>query len=174
MKKVIENIIFFLCIGFFIVTLSIQQEHLDRQESEISKMQADLYKIKLENQKKEQELEVLKQIEGKEMIYYGKCTLTAYTLEECEKPITSGGYGITAIGKKTIVGITAAADWDNLPPGTQIFIEGLGIRIIEDRGGGIQGDEIDVYFGDPQEDSRARKEALIFGRQEREVWIINE
>ncbi|WP_369750407.1 3D domain-containing protein [Brevibacillus sp. CF112] len=58
-----------------------------------------------------------------------------------------------------------AADWDVLPPGTIVYIEGLGERIVEDKGGGVNGRHIDLYFDDLDT-------ALEWGRQKRQVWIV--
>ena len=41
-------------------------------------------------------------------------------------------------------GITAAADWDELPAGSVIYIEDVGIRVIEDTGSAIRGRSLDI------------------------------
>lgn len=51
--------------------------------------------------------------------------------------------GITASGTMATVGRTCAASAD-LPFGTRLWIEGIGERIVEDRGGAIKGNRIDV------------------------------
>lgn len=51
--------------------------------------------------------------------------------------------GITASGTNASVGRTCAAA-RNLPFGTVIYIEGIGYRTVEDRGGGVNGNHIDV------------------------------
>ena len=72
--------------------------------------------------------------------------------------------GITASGVKAIEGITAATD-KSMPFGTKIYIDGVGERIVQDRGGAIKGNRIDLYFDSHQE-------ALNFGRQTKEVTIM--
>ena len=72
---------------------------------------------------------------------------------------------ITASGVKAIEGITVATD-KSIPFGTKIYIDGLGERIVQDRGGAIKGNRIDLYFDSHQE-------ALNFGRQTKEVMILN-
>lgn len=64
-------------------------------------------------------------------------------------------------------GVTIAADWDVLPPGTVIYIDGLGERVVQDRGGAIKGNAVDIYFED-------HDEALVFGRQAVRLYIIEE
>ncbi|SFM16785.1 3D (Asp-Asp-Asp) domain-containing protein [Paenibacillus sp. 1_12] len=78
----------------------------------------------------------------------------------------SKNYGITASGSRTEEGRTIAADWKVLPKGTKVYIEGIGERVVEDKGGAIKGNKIDVFF-------ESEKEALNFGRQQLNVTIID-
>lgn len=55
--------------------------------------------------------------------------------------------GITASGTQATVGRTCAASAD-LPFGTRLWIEGIGERVVEDRGGAIKGSRIDVLCED--------------------------
>lgn len=73
--------------------------------------------------------------------------------------------GITASGVKAVEGITVATD-KSIPFGTKIYIDGVGERIVQDRGGAIKGNRIDLYFSDHQS-------ALNFGRQTKQVTILN-
>jgi 3D (Asp-Asp-Asp) domain-containing protein len=73
--------------------------------------------------------------------------------------------GITASGEKAVQGVTIATD-KSIPFGTKIYIDGVGERIVQDRGGAIKGNRIDLYFNDHQS-------ALEFGRQTKEVTILN-
>ena len=73
--------------------------------------------------------------------------------------------GITASGEKAIEGITVAMD-KSISFGTTIYIDGVGERIVQDRGGAIKGNRIDLYFDSHQE-------ALNFGRQTKQVTILN-
>lgn len=88
-------------------------------------------------------------------------TITAYCdcVKCCEK-----SDGITASGVKAEQGVTVATD-KSIPFGTKIYIEGVGERIVQDRGGAIKGNRIDLYFSDHQS-------ALNFGRQTKQVTII--
>lgn len=109
------------------------------------------------------------------MGYIGEFEVTAYC--PCEK--CCGEYGKnreTAYGKVVVntasgafaqEGITVAADPSVLPYGTKIYIEGLGVRVVQDCGGGVKGDRLDVYFNN-------HSDALEYGRQQRAVWTINE
>lgn len=96
-------------------------------------------------------------------------TLTAYTNHENSTGKSKGDpdYGITASGTKTEEGITVAADWRVLPKGTRVYIDGVGERTVQDKGGAIKGQKIDVYF-------ESEKEALEFGRKKHvKVRIID-
>lgn len=70
--------------------------------------------------------------------------------------------GITYSGIKAVEGVTVAADLNKFPIGTEIFIEGIGRRIVQDKGGSITGNRIDVFMSD-------HKKALRFGLKER--WV---
>jgi 3D (Asp-Asp-Asp) domain-containing protein len=87
-------------------------------------------------------------------------TVTAYasTDRDCGKHD-----GITATGSLAGPG-TVASDWRTLPPGTRLEIPGYGPGIVADRGGGIQGDRLDVWMHD-------EKAARKFGRRKLKVRI---
>ena len=74
--------------------------------------------------------------------------------------------GITASGVKATEGVTIAADTNKLPFGTRVYIEDVGERVVQDRGGAIKGNRIDLYFSDHQS-------ALNFGRQTKKIAILN-
>jgi 3D (Asp-Asp-Asp) domain-containing protein len=82
--------------------------------------------------------------------------VTAYTagFESCGKLPDDPEYGVTATGTKVQEGITIAADWNVLPPGTVVYIENVGRRIVEDKGGAVRGKHIDLYLPD-LEDAQA-------------------
>lgn len=88
--------------------------------------------------------------------------LTAYT----DAPEENGGWTVTSQGTDFIDNYTLACPRE-LPYGTKIEIEGLGVRSCEDIGGAIKGKRIDVFIRDADEMQR-------FGRQERRVRILDE
>lgn len=65
--------------------------------------------------------------------------------------------GITASGAKAKAGITVAMS-SKYKFGTKVEIKGMGTYTVQDRGGAIQGNKIDIYFNTHQE-------ALNFGRR---------
>lgn len=74
-------------------------------------------------------------------------------------------YGITASGTKATLGRTIAC-----PPqysfGTKINIEGIGVRVCEDRGGDIKGNHLDVYVS-------SESEAYRLGRKYLKGQVLN-
>lgn len=93
--------------------------------------------------------------------------VSAYTAgyESCGKPPNHPAYGITANGNKVRKGIIAA-DTNVLPFGTKVYIEGMGIFVVDDTGSAIKGNRIDVYMDD-------LTEAVNFGRQNKKLIILN-
>lgn len=81
------------------------------------------------------------------LTYIGDFKLTGYCPCKscCGKDPWNPGYGVTASGRYATEGITVAAD-PRFPLGTKIYIEGVGYRTVEDRGGSIKGNRIDVFM----------------------------
>lgn len=74
--------------------------------------------------------------------YKGNFVITYY----CPCTSCSEGWGRqTSSGVQAVEGVTVAADTNVLPFGTKIYIEGVGTRVVQDRGGAIRGNRIDVY-----------------------------
>ena len=102
-----------------------------------------------------------------DVLYSANFEITAYTAgyESTGKRPGHPAYGITATGTTVKEGHTIAADWDVLPPGTVVQIEGLpGDYTVEDKGGAIKGNIIDLYIADLDT-------ALAWGRQERQIYV---
>jgi 3D (Asp-Asp-Asp) domain-containing protein len=71
--------------------------------------------------------------------------------------------GLTASGTRARPG-TIAADTSRYPFGTIMYVPGYGYGRVEDRGGDIKGDHIDLFF-------RAHRQAMRWGKQSRQVSI---
>ncbi|KON86128.1 peptidoglycan-binding protein [Sporosarcina globispora] len=90
-------------------------------------------------------------------------TATAYTAS-CE-----GCIGITKTGVNLNDNPDAkviAVDPDVIPLGSKVFVEGYGYATAEDIGGGIKGNEIDVFIPGTQD-------AMQWGRKDVKVTILN-
>lgn len=99
------------------------------------------------------------------MTYMGTFRATAYC--SCEKCCGKWSGGPTASGTMPMQGRTIASDWDVLPAGTEVYIDGLGWRTVEDKGSAIQGQDIDIYM-------QSHEAAIAWGVQEVDVWIMEE
>lgn len=102
----------------------------------------------------------------------GTFMLTAYcSCEHCcdeyalNRPKDENGNPIVYTANMSVAkqGVTVAADTNVLPFGTSLLIDGHEY-IVQDRGGAIQGNRIDVYFD-------SHEEALVFGVQYKEVFV---
>ena len=97
----------------------------------------------------------------------GEFHMTSY----CPCTICCGQWGgspegkIGALGANVYEGVTVAADKSVLSYGSVVYIEGVGIRFINDCGGAINGRDIDVYIAD-------HNRALEFGNYYSNVWVL--
>jgi len=71
--------------------------------------------------------------------------------------------GMTASGKKAKVG-TIAADTSICPLGTVMYIQGYGYGTVQDVGGDIKGQHIDLFF-------KSHGTAMKWGKQRKQVQI---
>lgn len=93
------------------------------------------------------------------MIYLGEYTISFY----CECSICCGewAYGATASGAMPTAWHTVASGQFDF--GTQLYIDGLGYFVVEDRG--VDGNWLDVFVDD-------HNEALSLGLQSRSVYLV--
>ena len=75
--------------------------------------------------------------------------------------------GYTASGTRARPGTIAAPK--TYPFGTIMYIEGYGYGVVQDRGGAIKGNRIDLYFS-------THRKALEWGAQTKQVkvWVVKE
>ena len=100
--------------------------------------------------------------------YAGEFTLTAYCTEKYAH-ICGTGTGITASGAPVTPGVTVAADLSVLPLGTVVYIEGVGVRVVQDTGGALQGQHLDVAVNGTHADALS----WPMGGQLAGVWILS-
>ena len=105
--------------------------------------------------------EVMPQIRQQDAAQTQEQTFTVTAYCPCEKCCGAYANGYTATGEKATQGVTVAADPDVLPMGTEIQIDGH-TYTVQDTGGAIKGNRLDLYF-DSHED------ALRWGVQEKIV-----
>ncbi|MBL7077988.1 MAG: 3D domain-containing protein [Kiritimatiellae bacterium] len=98
---------------------------------------------------------------GWKRTWYGRPVFKSGSLKGERKKV-----GYTATNVRAHHG-TIAADTSRYPFGTVMYIEGYGYGRVEDRGGAIQGEHIDLFF-------RSHAEALDWGRRRKKVkvWFV--
>jgi len=102
--------------------------------------------------------------------FLGLFKVTAYTagFESCGKLPDDPLYGITATGTRVKENHTIASDWNILPPGTKIRVEGFScVFRVEDCGGAVRGNHVDIYMENLDE-------ALEWGVRNRYVWLVDD
>jgi len=101
---------------------------------------------------------------------FKKMNITAYTKDECDKLPTDAGYGVTSSGHYVKDWHTVAAG-PSIKFGTKIYIPyfkdkpNLGIFVVQDRGGAIKNDCLDIYINDQQYVDK-------FGRRQLDVYFL--
>ena len=90
--------------------------------------------------------------------WYGRPTISYGKNKGKKKAV-----GITARGTKAAPG-TIAADTSKYPFGTIMYIDGYGYGVVEDRGGAIKGEKIDLFF-------TSHEQALQWGRVKKNVRV---
>ena len=102
-----------------------------------------------------------------EWVSLGEFYTTGYC--KCKKCCGKWAGFPTASGEWAAEGETVGADWDTLPAGTIIYIEGIGERVVHDKPSKwiiekYDGKIIDVYY-------KSHSAAYSHGRQKAEVWV---
>jgi 3D (Asp-Asp-Asp) domain-containing protein len=86
-----------------------------------------------------------------------------------------GGHGLTTSQVPPVRGLTLAAP-RSVPFGTAVCIEGVGLRIVQDRGGSITGNRVDVYVRDPRDQpghyELSHQLALELARHRLRAWVL--
>lgn len=116
--------------------------------------------------------EQVTEVKEPEVISLGEYRLTAYCgCSKCcgkwgeNRPLDENGKPIVYTANRSIAkeGVTIAADINILPYGTKVIIDGHEY-IVQDKGGVINGNRIDIYF-------ESHQDALNFGVQYKEIYI---
>ncbi|MDL2254053.1 hypothetical protein LJC49_08325 [Ruminococcaceae bacterium OttesenSCG-928-I18] len=150
-----------------------QQEQLAKElalSSELQQLERELAAARMENAELSSENENLNQatvsmLDSLQLEYVGEYYATAYC---CERyPHICGGNGVTASGTVPTPGLTCAADWNVLPPGTWLYIEGVGLRRVEDSGSAIKGKRLDIAVDTHQNALRWP------GLGNHHTWVLN-
>ncbi len=147
-------IILSITFNYFLKEIETRQDSIIDQEIEIANLKSDLTSV-------QSDLENLKQ---NEVIYVGEYKITYYCpCKEC----CGKDNGITASGAKVQEGVTVAADTSKLPFGTKIYIKGIGWRTVQDRGGAVKGNRLDIYIS-------SHNDPKPYNVQYLDVWVVLE
>ena len=175
-----ERAIFLVCLIICLIVLVVSGLDAEAMQTEIDELRYQNSRQAAQILDKDYQIEILEIIlknqdldasepMGTEPEYIGTFEITYYTAgpESTGKTPDHPAYGITRSGTVVEEGRTIATDWDVLPPGTKVYIDGIGERIVEDTGGAIVDKCIDVYVEDLEV-------ALQGGRHKADVWIVKE
>lgn len=154
----VVTVLIFFCTIIYSKNMTINELHgqIDNFDNVIAEKDAENERLQLEiGQLKDSKYEFK---------YLGTYKITYYCDERYTDHIC-GGSGVTASGIPTEVGTTIAVDPSVIPYGTEVYIEGIGYRTAQDRGGAVNGNHIDVLV-------KTHNEAMSLGTTYRDVWII--
>ena len=170
-----ESLLFLVALLVFLTIAGI----FARAANERDILQQELIRLQQENASLKTQVEELKQEKKDELQILIEDWLEIWQVEEYEvsfyAPLDpaategmcfSGKRNVTASGEPVQVGVTVAAG-PEIPFGTWLYIEGIGYRQVQDRGGRIGKGDIDVVVGTV---AAARE----FGRQTLKVWRMVE
>lgn len=147
---------------FFFVVIYSKNMTINELNSQINNFDNVIMEKDAENERLQQEIDNLKDSKY-EFKYLGTYKITYYCDERTNH--ICGGSGVTASGAPTEVGTTIAVDPSVIPYGTEVYIEGIGHRTAQDRGGAVNNKHIDVLV-------QTHDEALTLGTTYKDVWVI--
>jgi len=175
----LERLIFLICLIICLLVLVISGLDAEAMQAEIEELQYQNSRQAAQLRDKDYQIEILEIIlknqeqDASEPLLYepeyiGEFEITYYTAgpESTGKTPDHPAYGITRSGTVVEEGRTIATDWDVLPPGTKVYIDGIGERIVEDTGGAIVDKCIDVYV-------ERLEDIPSVGRHKAGVYILN-
>lgn len=180
--KLLEKIIIIGLIAILGVGIYFNTKNFSKKIDEHTHTENCLHSNQIEEVKPEEEKKVEESIVEEKKEETSKSVTTTTTIEKNGHKVQSLGVykitaycscakccgktdGITASGTKVKAGRTIAAP-STFPFGTKIMINGH-IYTVEDRGGAIKGNRIDIYFD-------THEEALQFGVKNIEIFKVVE
>ena len=156
MRLLITLLLVALLVGFAAMVIETYTYH-QQAGQEIQKLEQEMQEIWRGIHRLQQTLNSIEQELDKWSVYEA----TAYAPldpQAVEGMCYEGDPHITASGAPVILGETVAAGPD-MPFGTEVYIRGLGRRVVQDRGGRIGDKQLDVVV-------KTRAEAFAWGRRQ--------
>ena len=142
--------------------LNVAQNNIIDQAIEINNLNDKNEELIKEIARLNGDMEVLK------AYLFGYCGEFEITYYDACKQCCGKTNGITASGAKVQDGVTVAADTSVLPMGSKIYIEGMGWRTVQDRGGAIKGKKLDIYI------PNCHDSPMPYNKQKLNVWVVLE
>ena len=182
-KKNIERIIFVAMIGICLYSIVISGFREKEAYNTAGELQTEIALIENDNNILRSKIEILeldKQLLNDEIedlkdfrdilsksSYIGDFEVTYYTanFESTGKNPGDEFYGITKSGEPVKEDYTISADWSILPKNSVVYVENVGVRVVQDTGSAIIDKKIDVY--EPNIEI-----ALSNGRHMASVYVI--
>lgn len=152
LKKTVKEITKHIDDARYLVTEEPEEEVQEEIQEEIIDAPEDSYQETIEEYIEEPSYFPMNPIEPPGLTSLGEYMITAY--EWTGNPCANGNYPTE--------GYTVACN--DLPLGAEVYIDGVGYRVVEDRGGGGYG-WMDLYLGD-------EASCYEWGVQYREVWLV--
>lgn len=183
LKNNIERIIFVILIAICLYSIIISGLREKEAYNTVDELQTEIALIENDNnilRNKIEILEVDKQLLNDEIeelkdfrdvlsksSYIGDFEITYYTanFESTGKNPGDKFYGITKSGEPVKEDYTISADWSILPKNSVVYVENVGVRVVQDTGSAIIDKKIDVYEPD-------LATALKNGRHMAGVYVI--
>lgn len=149
------------------------REELSKVDADIAEMQ-----VRLEEMENPEPQVLMRRLEiapaeteepESELKSLGTFTVTAYCpCSACCGKWSNPDNPVTASGASAVEGVTVGADWVTIPEGTEIHIDGVGVRTVQDKPARwivekYEGKILDLYF-------EKHEDALAFRKQELEIW----
>lgn len=167
MLKSLRTLWLFSVIEFFLIIVIMLQPKV----TEVTVVQPHVQPVVATVQLQMPEVETTEPMVPKSL---GEYTVTAYC--SCEKCCGSraakrpNGVVYGAAGQPLVAGISVAALQENLPFGSVVYIEGIGIRIVQDTGPEAIFDRYDGKLIDVYCDSH--EDAIKIAKSTKEVWLL--
>ena len=167
--KLITALIFIFLIALILTQIAESTDRISENRRNEQIFIQEISFLKTQNIALEYELKEAQNLEDvlSDASYIGEFDISYYTagIESTGKNLGDKGYGITKSGELVKENYTASTDWSILPKGTIFYIEGVGIRVSTDEGGGVKGERVDSFEPDLET-------ALKNGRHMAGIYVI--
>lgn len=150
------------------INIENKDKRINKLNKKIHKVESELHnrKLKLKRESNVRQGKVATKSTSNSNSNWQTFNVSFYTnhQQSTGKSYGDEGYGVTASGTNTTVGRTIACP-RQYSFGTKIELEGLGVRVCEDTGSAIVGNNLDVYV-------QSESEAMRLGRKQLKGRVV--